>query len=939
MEYSPSAIEAKWKAWWLSQGTYRVSNDSPKPKYYILDMFPYPSGSGLHVGHPLGYIASDILTRYKRLKGFNVLHPMGFDAFGLPAEQFAIENGIHPAVSTAENIARYKSQMDNIGLSFDWDREVWTSDPAYYRWTQWIFLEMFNAWYDQERDQARPIAELIARFEQNGNAGVQAASTQDVIFTASEWTALSSKAREEILMNYRLMYRKTGYVNWCEALGTVLANDEVVNGVSERGGYPVEIRPMLQWSMRITAYAERLLHGLDNVDFPEALKVQQRNWIGRSEGAQVFFNIEGFDQPLEIYTTRPDTIFGATFMVLAPEHDFVNEITTPGQKSEIDQYISWVKSRSELDRMSEKLVTGAFTGAHALNPFSGARIPVYISEYVLKGYGTGAIMAVPADDERDFRFAENFNLPVTQIIDRSMFPDAAMEDKVGIMINSSFLDGMDVVTAISAICSRLETLRIGKRRINYKLRDANYSRQRYWGEPFPIVYDAEGTAHALPVSELPLELPSVQDFKPGGGKGPLAKQTEWVKTTVPGATEPGARDTDTMPGFAGSSWYFLRYMDPHNSEALASPDAIKYWQDVDFYIGGAEHAVGHLMYSRMWHKFLYDKGLVPTQEPYKKLVNQGMIGGVVEYALLHKPTKNFVSAELADQFPADELAQILVHADFVSDYGDLKNAHLDAEGIERFKSWRPEYASSTFITSDGSGKLYLRSEIGKMSKRLYNVVNPDDMVAQYGADCFRMYEMFLGPIEVSKPWDTKGITGVFNFLRKFWGLFFDDKGDFALSQTEPTKDDLRALHTCIKKVTDDVERFSMNTCVSHFMICTNELRRLECNKTAILEPLVILLAPFAPHVAEELWHRLGHDTSVCDATYPVFNEEYLKTDAFSYPVQINGKMRGNVEIATGTPNDEIQAIVLEQAFVQRNLDGAAVKKFIVVPGRIINIVC
>jgi leucyl-tRNA synthetase len=932
MEYSPNAIEQKWQSWWKNQGTYRVSNNSPKPKYYILDMFPYPSGSGLHVGHPLGYIASDILSRYMRLKGFNVLHPMGYDAFGLPAEQYAIENGIHPAISTEENIQRYRAQLDNIALSFDWDREVRTCDPDYYRWTQWIFLHMFNAWYDTEQDKARPIADLIARFEASGNAGVPASTTQDTVFTAAEWQAMAPKAREEVLMNYRLMYRKTGYVNWCEALGTVLANDEVVNGVSERGGYPVEIKPMLQWSMRITAYAERLLHGLDTVDFPEALKTQQRNWIGRSEGAQVFFEIEGFHESLEIYTTRPDTIFGATFMVLAPEHDYVNQITTAGQRAEIDQYLGWVKSRTELDRMSEKLVTGAFTGAFAKHPFTGAQIPIYIAEYVLKGYGTGAIMGVPADDERDQRFAEKFNLPIVQIIDKSMYPNAGIEDKVGKMIHSDFLNGLEVPEAISTMCARLETMGIGKRRINYKLRDANYSRQRYWGEPFPIIYDADGVAQALPESELPLVLPDVQDFKPGGGKGPLAKLTDWAQTPA------GMRDTDTMPGFAGSSWYFLRYMDPHNNTAFASPEALNYWQDVDFYIGGAEHAVGHLMYSRMWHKFLYDQGLVPTQEPYKKLVNQGMIGGIVEYAALHKPTKNFISAELAGQYAAEDLAEILVHADFVSDYGDIENAHLNADGISRFKAWRPDYAASQFVTAPGSDRFLLKSEIGKMSKRLYNVVNPDDMVAQYGADCFRMYEMFLGPVEVSKPWNTKGITGVYGFLRKFWGLFYSSQDQFALTDEAPNKEELRILHTCIKKVTDDIDRFSMNTCVSHFMIVTNELRRLNCNKRSVLEQLVVLIAPFAPHIAEELWHEMGHETSVCDATYPVFNPEYLKTDSFSYPVQINGKMRGNVDIATGATNEEIQALVMEQAFVQKNLDGTAVKKFIVVPGRIINIV-
>jgi leucyl-tRNA synthetase len=933
MEYNPREIEQQWQAWWKANETYKVTHHSNKPKFYVLDMFPYPSGSGLHVGHPLGYIASDILSRYKRLQGYNVLHPMGYDAFGLPAEQYAIDNGIHPAVSTDDNIQRYRSQLDNIGFCFDWSREVRTCEPGYYRWTQWIFLRMFNAWYDTAADKARPIADLVALFAASGNGAVSAATTQDGIFTAAEWAAMSAREQADILMNYRLMYRKTGYVNWCEALGTVLANDEVVNGVSERGGFPVEIRPMLQWSMRITAYAERLLNGLDTVDFPEALKVQQRNWIGRSEGAQVFFQLDGHPDPLEIYTTRPDTIFGATFMVLAPEHDLVPQITTAAQKEAVDTYLQWVKSRTELDRISEKTVSGAFTGAYAIHPFNGAKVPVYISEYVLKGYGTGAIMGVPADDERDQRFAEKFNLPIVPIVDKSMYPGAGMEDKVGKMINSDFLNGMEVLDAIREITGRLEANGIGKKRINYKLRDANYSRQRYWGEPFPIIYDADGIAQGLPETELPLELPEIQDFKPGGGKGPLAKLGDWVQTPQ------GLRDTDTMPGFAGSSWYFLRYMDPHNNQAFASEEAIAYWRDVDFYIGGAEHAVGHLMYSRMWHKFLHDLGLVPTDEPYRKLVNQGMIGGVVQSAYLDKKSKNFISAELIAGYSAEDLAEILVHAEYVSDYGDLKNAHLNAEGIEKFKKWRPDYQNSQFICAEGSERFLLKSEIGKMSKRLYNVVNPDDMVAQYGADCFRMYEMFLGPIEVSKPWDTKGITGVYGFLRKFWGLFFNELGQFSVSEAEPDKEELKILHTCIKKVTDDIERFSMNTCVSHFMICTNELRRLNSNKKAILEVLVPMLAPFAPHIAEELWRRLGHEGTVCDASWPVLNEEYLKSDTIQYPVQINGKMRGTVEVAAGTSNADIEALVMQQAFVLRNLDGAAVKKFIVVPGRIINIVC
>ncbi|MDX2135613.1 MAG: leucine--tRNA ligase [Saprospiraceae bacterium] len=938
MEYAPREIEQKWQQWWREQRVYEVTHQSDKPKYYVLDMFPYPSGAGLHVGHPLGYIASDILSRYKRLRGFNVLHPMGFDAFGLPAEQYAIENGIHPAVSTADNIKRYKQQLDNLGFCYDWSREVQTCDPAYYRWTQWIFLRMFNSWYDRQADRARPIAELIRAFETGGSQTVDAVHSHDEHFTAAEWLDMSGEQRQETLMNYRLMYRKVGYVNWCEALGTVLANDEVVNGVSERGGHPVEIRPMLQWSMRITAYAERLLHGLDTVDFPEALKQMQRNWIGRSEGAQLFFELERHADRLEIYTTRPDTIFGATFMVLAPEHDLVERIVTPDQRATVEAYLAITKSRTERERQIEKAVSGAFTGAHAVHPFTGKRVPVYIADYVLKGYGTGAIMGVPADDERDQRFAEKFNLPIVPIVDKSMYPDAGMEDKVGTMIHSDFLNDMEVPDAIRAMLERIEQMGIGHRKVQYKLRDANYSRQRYWGEPFPIVYDQQGVAHDLQESELPLELPNVSDFKPGGGKGPLAKRTDWVQTPLPGGAGSGQRDTDTMPGFAGSSWYFLRYMDPRNPTALASSEAIQYWQDVDFYIGGAEHAVGHLLYSRMWHKFLKDYGIVPTEEPYRKLVNQGMIQGVVESALLHIPTRTFVSAELADEYPADELAEILVHAEMVSDYGDLKNAHLTAEGIAQFKHWRPDYAGHTFRTAAGSDRFFLRSEVGKMSKSKYNVVNPDDVVAQYGADCFRMYEMFLGPVEMSKPWDTKGISGVSGFLRKFWGLFFDEKTGFSVSDAEPTRDELRVLHTCIKKVTDDIERFSMNTCVSHFMIATNELRKLQCNKRAVLQQLIVLIAPFAPHIAEELWRRIGHNTTVCDAQWPSFNEALLKEDQINYPVSVNGKLRANLELPAETEQEAAIAAALALAPVQKWLEGKAPKKVIFVKGRMINVV-
>lgn len=1035
MEYSPSEIEPKWRKWWQEQKTYQVSIDLRRPKYYVLDMFPYPSGSGLHVGHPLGYIASDILSRYKRLQGFNVLHPMGFDAFGLPAEQYAVENGIHPTVSTSDNIARYKEQLGKLGLSYDWDRELRTCDPKFYRWTQWIFLEMFHHWYDADAGKARPVSELIAHFEKNGTAGLNASSSFDGAFSAAEWQGMSPADKQDVLMNFRLMYRKVSYVNWCEALGTVLANDEVIGGVSERGGHPVEIRPMLQWSMRITAYAERLLAGLDTVDYPDGLTTLQRNWIGRSEGAQIFFDLDGCEEKLEIYTTRPDTIFGATFMVMAPEHALVEQITTEEQRGEIQQYLDWVKSRTELERQMEKVVSGAFTGAYALHPFTGARIPVYISEYVLRGYGTGAIMGVPADDERDLRFAEKFNLPVLQIVDKSMYPDAEMEDKVGKMIHSDFLNGMEVLDAIQEVDKQLEARGIGKKRIQYRMRDANYSRQRYWGEPVPIVYDSEGIAYALPETELPLELPHTSDFNPAGSKGPLAQLEEWVN--LPGGME---RDTDTMPGFAGSSWYFLRYMDPHNDRDFVSKEAMAYWQDVDFYIGGSEHAVGHLLYSRMWHKFLYDKGLVLTEEPFRKLVNQGMIGGrsnfvyranerFFEEYLCMKILKPFfqelgpiqiarsdyeeeftydfafathdlvievtsfkqldkiervkraaeadrkrllilyteelsdaintpetivekirkaihsqetvmesVEAPVSEQlFVSYSLTDAYIPESFTKIHVDVNIVENDVLDVEKART-RPLFNNASFMLDRERGDIYTCSyEMEKMSKRYSNVVNPDDMVAQYGADCYRMYEMFLGPIEMSKPWNTNGITGVSGFLKKFWQMFFTD-GHFTVSDGEAVAEEHRVLHQCIKKVTEDIERFSINTCVSHFMIATNELRRLNCNKRAVLEPLVVLLAPFGPHIAEELWHRLGHTESVSATVWPKWKEEFLKSDTKEFPIQINGKLRATIELPTDIAAAEAEAAALALEQVQRWLDGQKPKKVIFLPGRLINLV-
>ncbi len=935
MDYQPREIEKRWKQYWEENQIYRVSNRSDRPKYYVLDMFPYPSGAGLHVGHPLGYIASDIFSRYKRLKGFNVLHPMGYDAFGLPAEQYAIQTGVHPAKSTAENIRRYRSQLDNLGFSYDWSREVATCDPNYYKWTQWIFLQLFDHYYDRDKDQARPIAKLVAHFAQDGNANIRAATTQESIFSAADWEAMSPKEQDAVLMNYRLAYRKITFVNWCEALGTVLANDEVKDGVSERGGHPVERRPMLQWSLRITAYAERLLNDLEELEWSDAMKKMQSNWIGRSEGAQLFFDLDGAEGQIEIYTTRPDTIFGATFMVLAPEHELVEKITTDDQRSGIDQYLEYVKSRSERERMAEvKEVTGAFTGAYAVNPFNGDKIPVWIAEYVLRDYGTGAIMAVPADDERDRRFAEKYQLPIIDIIDKSEYPEATIEDKVGKMINSDFLNGMEVPAAIEAILQRIEEKGIGKRQVNYKLRDAIYSRQRYWGEPFPIVYDPAGVAHPMPESELPLELPELEDFKPAaGGRSPLARAADWVDLP-----DGWTRETDTMPGFAGSSWYFLRYMDAGNDERFASPEALNYWRDVDLYIGGTEHAVGHLMYARFWHKLLYDKGLVPTKEPFRRLVNQGMIQGVVETIFYHKGDHSFVSADLAAEYDTKTLAEIPVHIDFVAEYG-TDDSHLNAEGIEQFKKWRPEFADAHFRMAEGSDRLVTKSEVGKMSKSKFNVINPDKVVERYGADCFRMYEMFLGPIEQAKPWDTNGIDGVSKFLRRFWGLFFDKKGEWAVSDAAPDRDELKILHTAIKKVTEDIERLSFNTCVSAFMVATNDLKKANCNKRDILEPFTILLAPFAPHISEEIWRRLGREGSIHrDAQFPQVNEEYLKEDTIEYPIAINGKTRAKAAFPAQTDKQELERQALEIEAIQRWIDGKTVRKVIVVPRRMINIV-
>ncbi len=932
MEYKPRDIEQKWREYWETQEVYKVDNHSTKPKYYVLDMFPYPSGAGLHVGHPLGYIASDIFARYKRLKGFNVLHPMGYDAFGLPAEQYALQTGIHPAKSTAQNIERYRQQLDNIGFSFDWSRAVITCDPKYYKWTQWIFIQLFEHYYDIAANKALPIRQLTQQFEAEGNKNVKAATTQTQIFTASQWKKMSQKKKSDILMNYRLAYREMGFVNWCEELGTVLANDQIKDGVSERGGYPVVQKAMPQWNLRITAYAQRLLDDLEKVDWSIALKTMQRNWIGRSEGAKMFFEVVGKQEKIEIYTTRPDTIFGATYMVLAPEHPLVEVLITLEQQVTIDEYLTYVRARSEVERMADKQVTGAFTGSYAINPFTRKHIPIWIGEYVLVGYGTGAIMAVPSDDERDKTFATKFNLEIIDVVDKSDYPGATLSDKVGKIINSDFLNGMEVMDAIQEINRRIEAMGIGQAKVNFKLRDAGFSRQRYWGEPFPIYYDNKDIPHALSLEELPLELPDTEDFKPGKeGKSPLSRLKDWVNPK-PNHT----RETDTMPAVAGSSWYYLRYMDAHNDEAFASPEAINYWQDVDLYVGGSEHAVAHLMYARFWHKFLYDMNLVPTEEPFKKLLNQGMIQGVIELAYYHKSSGNYISAELIDHYDSKDVAQMPVHIDFVTDYGSNKS-YLSAEGIEQYKNWRPEYKSSQFITAEGSDRFYTKSEIGKMSKSKFNVINPDDVVETYGADVFRMYEMFLGPIEMSKPWDMQGISGVSKFMRRFWDLFFQNE-QFVLSDEAPNKSELKLLHTTIKKVTEDIERFSFNTCVSSFMEASNELRKLKCNKRTILEPIVVLLAPFAPFITEELWHLLGHTGSVHQATYPQFDEQYLKEDAVEYPISINGKKRATAYFGIDIAKEEIEKQALELEAIQKWLEGVSVKKIIVVPNRMVNIV-
>ncbi|MEZ5084318.1 MAG: leucine--tRNA ligase [Bacteroidales bacterium] len=926
MEYNHREIESKWQAYWAKNKTYKSEIDNSRPKYYVLDMFPYPSGSGLHVGHPLGYIASDIYSRYKRLQGFNVLHPMGYDAYGLPAEQYAIQTGTHPAVTTEINIKRYREQLDKIGFSFDWDREVRTSDPNYYKWTQWTFIQLFNSWYNIKTQKAEPIKDLIKEFEIYGNTRINAATNFVNNFSAKFWNEQKELDKAQILMSYRLAYLGLTWVNWCAELGTVLANDEVLNGVSERGGYPVERKLMKQWSLRITAYAQRLLDGLNNIDWVDSLKEMQRYWIGRSEGASVYFGIKGFEDKLEVFTTRPDTLWGATFMVLAPEHEMVEKITTTDQKQAVDNYVKWAKNRSEVERMSEvKTVSGQFTGAYGINPVNSEEIPIWIADYVLSGYGTGAIMAVPAHDSRDFTFANHYGIPIIQVVvNKEEEPtdpktwEESYDSKEGVMINSGMITGLDVQDAIKTTIQFLEKNNLGFGKVNFKLRDAIFSRQRYWGEPFPIYYK-DGMPYPLEESELPLELPEVDKYLPTEtGDPPLARAKNWkTKEGYP-------LETNTMPGFAGSSGYYLRYMDPWNKHEYFSKEANEYWRDVDLYLGGDEHATGHLIYSRFWNMFLYDLGLVCEEEPFKKLINQGKIQGRSNFVYRIDGTNKFVSYNLRKEYKTTRL------------HVDVNMVDNDMLDTEAFKNWRPEYADAEFILENG--KYICGWEVEKMSKSKHNVVNPDDLIDHYGADTFRLYEMFLGPLESHKPWDTKGIEGVYRFIKKLWRLFFDEDGTFIVTAEKPGDQELKTLHQTIKKVKNDVERFSFNTIVSQYMICVNELTEVKCHKKDILEPLVILLSPYAPFIAEELWQKLGNHESITKAKYPEFNETFVQEESIEYPVSFNGKMRFKLEMPVVASKEEVEKQALAHESAQRWIEGKQVRNVIVVPGKIINIV-
>ena len=918
MEYSFYEIEQKWQKYWEENQIYNVDVDHNKPKYYVLDMFPYPSGAGLHVGHPLGYIASDIYARYKRMEGYNVLHPMGYDAFGLPAEQYAIQTGQHPAKTTDQNIKRYKDQLTQIGFSYDWDREIRTCDPKYYKWTQWAFLEMFEHWYNKKTNRAEPIEKLKDIFSREGNENVEASCNETEPFTAEEWNNMSEKEQQQILLNYRIAYLADSMVNWCPDLGTVLANDEVKDGVSVRGGFPVVQKKMKQWSLRVTAYADRLLQGLDRVDWTESLKEIQRNWIGKSEGADILFGVENSDTKINVFTTRPDTLFGVTFMVLAPESDLVQKLTREEYKDKVNQYVQEATSRPERERVTDiQKVTGEFTGSYALHPFTGEQLPIYVSDYVLIGYGTGAIMAVPAHDQRDHDFAKQFDLPIVPVIEGGNPDEKAYDSLEGKVINSRFINDMKAQDAIPRIIEEIEKQGLGRKKVNYRLRDAIFSRQRYWGEPFPIYYK-DGMPYPLDKSKLPLELPEVDAYKPTrDGKPPLARAKSWQ-------TEEGyPLELSTMPGFAGSSAYFLRFMDPHNDEALVSKEANEYWRDVDLYVGGTEHATGHLIYSRFWNKFLFDIGWICEDEPFKKLINQGMIQGRSNFVYRIKGTNKFVSYNLKDQYEVTPL------------HVDVNIVDNDVLDIEKFRQWNPDFKDAEFILEDG--KYICGVAIEKMSKSLYNVVNPDDIIENYGADTLRMYEMFLGPIDMSKPWDTNGIDGIYKFLRKFWRMFHDDGGNFNLSDEEPTTDELKILHKTIKKVKEDLDSFAFNTAISAMMICLNELGN-DFNKRKILMPLLRLLAPFAPHIAEELWHRDGQEGTVVDASIPQYDEQYLKESTFTYPVAFNGKMRFKLDLPVDIDQEKVEKIVLNHEKSQKWLNEKKPKKIVFVPNKIINVV-
>lgn len=922
MEYNHKEIEKRWQQYWKENNIYKVEIDNSKPKFYVLDMFPYPSGAGLHVGHPLGYIASDIYSRYKRLQGFNVLHPMGYDAYGLPAEQYAIQTGQHPEITTVKNINRYREQLNKIGFCYDWSREIKTCDPEYYKWTQWAFIKMFNSYYDNGLNKAMPIENLVGKFAVSGTEGIEAACSEEMSFTADEWNGMDEKSQQTVLMNYRIAYLGNTMVNWCPKLGTVLANDEVSEGVSIRGGYPVEQKIMRQWCLRVSAYAQRLLDGLEKIDWTDSLKETQKNWIGRSEGAEMNFKVVGKDLSLEIFTTRADTIFGVTFMVLAPESEYVEKLVTPEQKEAVDKYLDEIKHKTERERLIEKQVSGVFSGSYAVNPLTGKEIPVWISDYVLAGYGTGAIMAVPAHDSRDYAFARHFNLPVIPLIEGCDVSESSFDAKEGKMINSKGaeldLNGMEVKDAIAATKKFIEEKGIGKVKVNYRLRDAIFSRQRYWGEPFPVYYK-DGVPYTLEEDKLPLLLPEVDKFLPTEtGEPPLGRAKNW-KTA-----EGYPYELCTMPGFAGSSAYYLRYMDPHNDKALVSKEADEYWRNVDLYIGGTEHATGHLIYSRFWNKFLYDLDVVCEEEPFKKLINQGMIQGRSNFVYRIKDTNTFVSYNLKKNYDTTEI------------HVDVNIVSNDVLDIEKFRNWRPEFKDAEFILEDG--KYVCGWAIEKMSKSMFNVVNPDDIVESYGADTLRLYEMFLGPLEQSKPWDTNGIDGVNRFIKKLWNLFYGRNGELCVSEEKPSAEALKSLHKLIKKVTWDIEHFSYNTSISAFMICVNELTAIKCCSKEILSDLVVLIAPFAPHIAEELWHALGNCTTVCDAKWPVCNEAYLVESTVTYAVSFNGKTRFSMQVANGTGKEEVERLALENPNSAKWIEGKTPKKVIVVPNKIVNIV-